>query len=342
MSTPFDHIGNTVSIEGLSHYAAILGESPSKGARSPVLWNAAFEAHDINARMVPMDVTPEALPDLVAALRNDDKFIGGAVAMPYKSAIMPLLDRIEEQAQTIGAINCIYRSGDTLVGCNTDGAGAIWSLKQAVADLAGSTALLIGCGGAGSAVATYVAHEIGKEGLLKLANRDSSKAQEMVEKLSAVSKTELTQLPLEDNALAGVDILINCTSLGFEPARLNGDRAQSLKFYTPLAEAELAVDVPADDKVEQEYCKVAATEIGANVARSLEVLTQASPKVIMDIVYQPERTLLLSISDMFGAQTINGLGMNLEQAVIAYDKATATNNLRDADADAVRSIMASA
>ena len=39
-----------------NHYAVIIGSSPSKGARSPVLWNAVYEALNVETRMVPLDV----------------------------------------------------------------------------------------------------------------------------------------------------------------------------------------------------------------------------------------------------------------------------------------------
>ena len=65
-----------------ARYAAIIGASPSKGARSPVLWNAAFDAHGIDAEMVPMDVAPEHLEEVTTALRRDTRFLGGAVAAP--------------------------------------------------------------------------------------------------------------------------------------------------------------------------------------------------------------------------------------------------------------------
>ena len=49
-------VGNQIKIDHLDQYAAIIGESPSKGARSPKLWNAVFKDCDLNCKMVPLDV----------------------------------------------------------------------------------------------------------------------------------------------------------------------------------------------------------------------------------------------------------------------------------------------
>ena len=118
-------IGNSISIT-TARYAAILGASPSKGARSPLLWNAAFAAAGIDAVMHPMDTTAETLGAVVATLKADPRYMGGAVTMPHKQAIVAYLDRLEPEAERIGAVNAIWRDDDgALVGGNTDGAGAL-------------------------------------------------------------------------------------------------------------------------------------------------------------------------------------------------------------------------
>ena len=89
-------------------YSAILGSSPSSGARSPKLWNAAFKAINFSCQMHPMDVLPENLEKLIDALRLDDRFIGGSVSAPYKEVIIKYIDDVEENTKAIGAINCIY------------------------------------------------------------------------------------------------------------------------------------------------------------------------------------------------------------------------------------------
>ena len=59
------------------YYAAIIGETPSQGAKSPDLWNAAFDGLDLSAVMHPFDVQSGNLASLVIALREDQRFLGG-------------------------------------------------------------------------------------------------------------------------------------------------------------------------------------------------------------------------------------------------------------------------
>jgi len=106
--------------------AGIVGERPSKGARSPSLWNAVFTAERLDLRFHPFDVDGPALPPLVAALKADPRFIGGSVAVPYKTAILGLLDRVEPVAARIGAL---AGSGEILVSSETiDGASVPYAV----------------------------------------------------------------------------------------------------------------------------------------------------------------------------------------------------------------------
>jgi shikimate dehydrogenase len=284
-------LDNTVSIDTPS-YAAILGLTPSKGARSPVLWSAAFKAAGIDAVMLPMDVRPENLAAVVAGLKADRRYIGGAVAVPHKQSIGALLDRLEPEAERIGAVNAIYRDGDALVGANTDGAGALSQIEALVGGaeaLKAKRATLIGIGGAGIAVAAYLA---GRTKSLTLANRDTAKAQEAATRLGV----QAAEYPLSAEVLAATDLLVNCTTIGYQ----DGPEG------SPVDEAGLA-SLPE----------------GA---------------AVYDIIYQPRETPVLKAAAARGLATRDGLGMNLDQAVIAWVKA----NPGTLDIDAVRAAMSAA
>lgn len=284
-------IGNRISID-TPHYAAILGASPSKGARSPLLWNAAFQAAGMDAVMHPMDATPDTMLSLLAALKADPRYIGGAVAVPFKQTIGPMLDRLEPEAARIGAVNAIYRDGEELVGANTDGAGALSQIEELVGGpepLRRRHALLIGVGGAGIAVAAYLA---ARTASLTLANRDYARAEAAAVKLTA----EAIRSPLRPEDLERVELLVNCTTVGYQ-------------------------DGPAGSPVDD--AALAALPEGA---------------AVYDIIYQPRQTPLLKAAAARGLVTRDGLGMNLDQAVIAWMKA----NPGRLDMAAVRTAMAAA
>lgn len=288
-------VGNLVRIETAS-YAAIIGGSPSKGARSPLLWNAAFTEAGMDCAMVPLDTDEEGLPGLMAALADDPRYIGGAVTMPLKESIAPHLARLEPEADRIGAINAIYRGeGGVLTGANTDGDGALRELDRLTGGtLAERQALLIGCGGAGVAVAAYL---VGRVGGLKLANRTADRTEAVATRLGG--GTTVAGWPITSTDLEGIDLVINATSVGHASG-------------TP------------------------ASPLGTDTDSLLATLPAHT--IVYDIVYQPAETPLLAAARARGLVTENGLGMNLEQAVIAFEKAVP----EALSADRLRAVMSSA
>jgi len=291
-AAPFEGpIGNTVTI-ATGRYAAILGAAPSKGARSPVLWNAAFRAAGIDAVMHPMDVTGADLPAVVAALKADPRFVGGAVTVPHKQAIVGLLDRVEPEAERIGAVNALYRDGDALVGANTDGAGALSQIEEMVGGphaLMTRRALVLGLGGAGLAVAAFLAGRVTE---LTVANRTRATADAVAARLGAT----VVDWPVGADVLSKVDLLVNATTVGHKDGPAG----------SPVAVADIAA-LPGS-------------------------------AAVYDAIYQPDETPLLALAAGRGLETRNGLGMNLDQAVIAFSKAVPGA----LGMDAVRAAMRSA
>lgn len=338
MDSILSFIDNEIDLGVSERYAAIIGETPSQGAKSPVLWNQAFADLGIAGHMHPMDVRPTNLGKVVEQLRADNRFIGGACTMPYKIDILPLIDRLEPEAQAIGAVNCIYRDGDLLAGANTDGAGALWSLEQEQGDITGAKVLLIGAGGAGQAVAAYVAHAIGSGGKLFLANTTPAKAHDLGKRLTQFTEIEVLPLPLTPDSAPRVDMLVNCTSVGFETMKQDAGGAYSLRPYTPLWNTPSVRVTPGPD-AEAEYLTAAEASIAENTHKSTALLEKLTPSLVFDVIYQPEETILLSLAKQMGVTTLNGLPMNLEQAVIAFIKATNGMDISGLSPDEVRTIM---
>ena len=113
------YLSNELNYPDSKHYAAIIGGNPSKGARSPILWNKAFEKLGLDVRMLPFDVSLEKVDDLLQDLYYSQLFIGGCIAVPHKertaSKMFPYI--ASPQAQSIGAVNSLYRqpSGQLVV-----------------------------------------------------------------------------------------------------------------------------------------------------------------------------------------------------------------------------------
>ena len=105
-----------------------------------------------------------ALPDLIAAARMFG-FAGLNITFPVKQAVLALLDELSDDARDIGAVNTVVRRNGRMIGYNTDASGWRWGFEHALpaADL--SSVVLIGAGGAGSAIA-HAVMQMGAERLM--------------------------------------------------------------------------------------------------------------------------------------------------------------------------------
>lgn len=266
-------IDNSVKLE-TETYSCIIGEQPSKGARSPLLWNHAFSKYGIDNRMLPFDVQANNLNNLLEYLNDDKSFIGGAITMPYKEIVFKWLgSNVSPEANSIGAVNCLYRNKDGgLYGTNTDGEAALVSANKVIGSLKDKRVLQLGCGGAGRAVAAFLKSD-GAE--ITIALRDIEKVQSFVNSIGA---SALPWSSIQDE-IQRFDIIVNTTSIGFRD-----DDA------TPIEISHLGEDL-----------------------KNIEL--------VFDIIYEPLTTTLLAQAEQHHIKTLNGLDMNLEQAVLAFNYA---------------------
>ena len=136
--------------------ACIIGW-PVAQSLSPAIHNAAFDALGLDWTYVPLAVRPGAIDEGMTLLRELD-VQGANVTMPHKQSVVPYLQRLEGDAETLQAVNTIVRDGEALVGENTDGPGFLWAIaEEAGFDPAGKRALVLGAGGAARAVAVALA-----------------------------------------------------------------------------------------------------------------------------------------------------------------------------------------
>jgi shikimate dehydrogenase len=112
----------------------------------------------LHYQLIDLDVTQqgiEALPTLLSAARTMG-FAGLNITYPCKQAVIPLLDGLSEEAAAMGAVNTVVNRGGQLVGHNTDGSGWRWGFQRALPQADLSRVVLLGAGGAGSAIAHAV------------------------------------------------------------------------------------------------------------------------------------------------------------------------------------------
>jgi len=207
--------------------AFIVGATPSRGARSPRLWNAAFQAEGRGGEMLPLDVAQDQVVSVLKHLEADSRVIGVAIAAPYKSLGAELYhEDLTQAAARCGSINLLFRSqNNRFIGSNTDGLAAFESLREVEPEVGRKQILLMGCGATGRAVAAVLGEQLGSERLV-IAHRNSAHA----EWISHLGATPWGFSKLSER-LESVDVLINCTTIGW------GDKSGE----SPLSEAEIGL-----------------------------------------------------------------------------------------------------
>ena len=101
-------------ITGTTQNLGVIGW-PIAHSLSPVLQNAEIDKSNIDYNYTALPVQPEDLPAAVAGLKALH-YRGWNVTIPHKSAIMPLLDEIDEAAKIIGAVNTVVNDKGKLTG----------------------------------------------------------------------------------------------------------------------------------------------------------------------------------------------------------------------------------
>ena len=201
---------------------------------SPTFQQAAFDYHGLDVRFEVWETPPDALREVVTGLRAPDA-LGASVTVPHKTAVIPLLDRLSEPAQRVGAVNLIVNRDGILEGHNTDTTGFLRALREDGAfDPAGKRVLLLGSGGAARAVA----HVLLEQGVaaLTIANRTVERARQLVANLGDGAGLSAVSLEPSDLAVdAGWHLIINCTTLGMRHSA--GEKQSPIPFASIPSDA---------------------------------------------------------------------------------------------------------
>lgn len=196
-----------IIINGQTALYGILG-NPVSHSLSPAMHNAAFAELGENRVYLPFPVL-----DLEAGIQGLKALgvQGVSVTIPYKEAVLPLLDEIDAVARQIGAVNTIEIKdiGGTkhLCGSNTDWVGANRALAEKVS-LPEASVVILGAGGSARAIGFGLRQEGAQ---LILCSRTESRGRALAAELDCLWH------PLQDAATLHGDVLVNATSVGMQP-----------------------------------------------------------------------------------------------------------------------------
>ena len=328
------HVTNRLdtSVIGDKAIAGVIGDAPSHYSKSPKLWEAAFRELAINATYLPFDVANGRVGELLAALRDSERFLGLNVTVPHKVRVMDFLDDLDPGARRIGAVNTIVRTrSGRLIGYNTDGEGFVQSILTVqpgrkisfIPSLKGIDVLLLGAGGAARAVAFQISQLL-DSGQLVICNRTMERATSLA---ADVQKAGGRALAVSENELPAraprAGLIINSTTKGQGGVgQLSNGRTITLEAYSALASAHpltRAQTVGHETDSESKWRAEAAQDIDDNHRASL-ALAQSIPSQtrFYDLIYYPEETVFLRHGRMTGHLTMNGQAMIVNQAAIAF------------------------
>jgi shikimate dehydrogenase len=204
----------------------------------------------LHYQLIDLDRTPgsgDELPRLVRAARVMG-FAGLNITFPCKQAVVPLLDALSPEAAAMGAVNTVVIREGRLTGHNTDGSGWAWGFRRALPDADLRCVVLLGAGGAGSAVADAALRMGVAE--LRIVDTDAAKAQALAAALQQRFEARVGATEDIRAALHGASGMVHATPTGM--AKMPG-----LPLPASLLHRELWVSEVVYFPIETELLKAA-------------------------------------------------------------------------------------
>jgi len=199
-------------ISGKTKLIAHLGY-PTESFRAPMIYNPYFEKHGIDAIVVPMGCKPEDYEDFLKLIFRLSNIHGALVTMPHKVTTMAFLDEASTTAQVAGSCNAIRLAPDgRLIGDMFDGEGFVRGVLRKGRKLSGKKVLVVGAGGAGSAIAASLAKAEVAE--LSLFDGYEPSMQGLAVRLRQAYPDLIVNTGSNDPA--GYDLVVNATPLGMK------------------------------------------------------------------------------------------------------------------------------
>ena len=242
-------------------------------AENPIdrMFDAVYAHHDLNWQFWKNDIASEADLSLAVKALRPLGYRGMCVTVPWKVAVMPLLDEVDDDVRAIGAANYMTIEQGRLIGHNNDGKGVVKAIAK-VAPLRGQRVVMLGAGGAGRAMAVEIAWAGAAH--LTLVTRREAQGQEVAERVRKASG-----VPCEWQAWKspvrlpkGTTLVMNATHLGCAP------ELEAVPVdWDSVAPGCLAVDVITNPRITPFL--QAARDRGCPIVDGVEMLVQLAMQI---------------------------------------------------------------
>lgn len=266
----------------ISGHTGLMGlfGTPVGHSGSPAMYNFSFQHDGLDYAYLAFDVTEEQMPKVFETIRLLN-MRGGNFTMPCKNIAAELVDKLSPAAEIIGACNVFVNDNGVITGHVTDGEGFVKNLEVNGVDVKGKKTVVLGAGGAATAIQVQLALDGAKEvAIFNVKDKFFDRAQGTKEKLAEkCPECIVTVNDMEDKeklaeAVNHCDIVINATTMGMKPHD----------------------DVSLIDK--SLYRK---------------------DLVVADTVYSPEKTKMILEAEEAGCKAIGGKGMLQQQGSVNYE-----------------------
>ncbi len=284
-------------IESLEGYTVpLIGHDYA--AKTPVMWNTLYERMRVPLRNIMVVADPNNAEEILNALRQDPKYMGGGAGVGFKEAVLPFLDEV--RPANLKAVNIVVNERGRLIGYNTDAEGLVRSLEEKYAALGktieGSMIVVLGAGGVAKEV---VRHLVGKKARrIAIVNRTLDKAVALAHEFQQVAygAPESMIRGIVLNSWDKPDAIVNVTDKGADG---------KLEAYSAFAHV---TEHPGDNE-----------SLSRTIMRELR---SYNPQVIIADIVLPKsgRSVTLRHADAADIKnTIDGKPMVVYQAVPAFD-----------------------
>jgi shikimate dehydrogenase len=257
-----------IPISGTTRVYPVIGW-PVEQVKAPAIYNAYFAAHEIDAVCVPMRVAPDAFEAVVKSMMAASNVGGICVSIPHKPATVKIGEIATPAALIADAANVIYRDrSGRIVTDLIDGEGFVRALDRTTNrgfDYSRASALIVGCGGVGCAIAASLA----ERGIARLGLKDLDR--DAVDRLAARLRKHYPALVLELHTVveSKYDLLVNGTPMGMSPGDPMPFAIEGVKASAVIADCGMKTEMT-------ELLKLAQSR-GLRIQKGKEMLFEQAP-----------------------------------------------------------------
>ena len=197
-----------------AHARACVMGHPVAHSRSPMIHGYWLKTLGIPGAYELKDLSPEDFPGFLTRLAANG-YVGGNITVPHKEAAFKLVQRMDDAARAIGAVNTVWLENGELNGGNSDTHGFISNLDDRAPgwNVKGCRAVVLGAGGAARSAVYALA---GRGAEVAIVNRTHARARDLARAFGpkATAHEIVHDTAALPRLLAAADLLVNCTSCG--------------------------------------------------------------------------------------------------------------------------------